>query len=139
MNRYGLAFHHLGLAVTRKEKALAFLRGLGYVAGEEVFDPLQKVRVLLCQSPEMPMVEIISRGDGAGPLDTILKDHSELIYHICYTSRDIASSLKAIQADGRVLTVSEPKPAVLFDSAPVSFHIVDGFGLIEILEQRDGA
>jgi hypothetical protein len=37
-------------------------------------------------------------------------------------------------AGHRTMVVSPPKPAVLFDYRPVSFYMVRGFGLIEIIE-----
>lgn len=136
MNKYGLMFHHLGLAVTKKEKAVRFTKDLGYRMGDEINDPLQNVNLIMCHSDTMPDIEIISRLNESGPLDVILKDRSELIYHICYTSENLESSLKAIEESGnRILCVSASKPAVLFDNKIVSFYLIDGFGLIEILQR----
>jgi len=137
MNRYGLKFHHLGLAVTNKEKAVCFIEGLNYKIGVEIYDPQQKVNIIMCHSDNMPDVEIIFRSNELGPLDSILRDRNELIYHICYTSKDLESSLKSIKISGnRIITVSVSKPAVLFDNNLVSFYLIDGFGLIEILEEK---
>jgi hypothetical protein len=35
----------------------------------------------------------------------------------------------------RVIQVSPPKPAVLFDHSPVGFYFVKGIGLVELLEK----
>ena len=40
-NKYGLTFHHLGLAAAVPDVAVSLLRGLGYRIGPAVFDPLQ--------------------------------------------------------------------------------------------------
>lgn len=134
MNEYNLTFHHLGLAVTQKEKAIRFIKGLGYEIGEEVYDPLQKVNLIMCQSEVMPHIEIITRSHEPGPLEAILKDRTELIYHVCFSTSDLESSLNSIKAQGhRILCISPPKPAVLFPKSDVSFYLVNGFGLIEII------
>ena len=71
-NKWGLAFHHLGLAVKDPEAAAHFLTGLGYRIGPTIFDPLQNVHLAMCAHDQMPDVEIISPADGPGPLDKLL-------------------------------------------------------------------
>lgn len=135
MQGFGLAFDHFGLATRSAEMTLAFLRGLGYRTPESVHDPLQRVNLVLCDHPTMPAVEVIFAADEAGPLDAVLAQQPQSIYHLCFRSRDMAASLAAIKTAGhRTIVVSPPKPAVLFDYRPVSFHMVRGFGLIEIIE-----
>lgn len=135
MDAFGLQFDHFGLATREPEKTLAFLRALGYQTHEPVHDPLQRVDLVLCRSQTMPAVEVISSTDPASPLIAILAAQPQSIYHLCYRSRDLASSLAAMKAAGqRVLRVVEPKPAVLFGDRRVSFYQVRGFGLIEIIE-----
>lgn len=136
MKGYGLEFHHLGLAVAKKEKAVRFVRGLGYKVQEQIYDPEQKVYLILCCAEEMPDIEIISKSDEPGPLDVILKEQTALIYHICYKSKDIRLSLELMKEDGNRIIMAHPaKRAILFGNRPVSFYLVDGFGLIEIIEQ----
>lgn len=132
---FGMEFDHLGLAVRSTERALAFLQDLGYRAGEPVYDPLQRVRLVLCSSDVMPPVEVISEADADGPLASILSGRSECIYHLCYRTADLPATLAAMKAAGhRVVEAAAPKPAVLFGGLPVSFYWVKGFGLIEIIE-----
>ena len=135
---WGLTFHHLGLAVKDVDAAIAFLTGLGYLAGARVFDPLQNVNLAMFTHDAMPDVELISPADGAGPLDELLATHKNgLVYHMCYTSADLDKTLEALEADGnlRLYEVSLPKPAVLFGGRPVSFYVVCGVGLIEIIDE----
>lgn len=133
--RYGLKFHHLGLAVKNPDAAIHFLSGLGYEIGPTHRDPLQNVYLLLCRRRGMPAVEIIFPTETPGPLAPILKASASMIYHICYESRDREKSLRALEADqNRVLLVSSARPAVLFGGRKVSFYMVPGFGLFEILE-----
>lgn len=135
MNGFGLAFDHFGLATRNSDKAVAFLRGLGYDVGTPVYDPLQNVNLILCESKQMPAVEVIFPAEQSGPLEILLKDRNEGIYHLCFRSVDLAASLAAIKNAGhRVLQVAAPKPAVLFDHRRVSFYLVKAVGLIEIIE-----
>jgi catechol 2,3-dioxygenase-like lactoylglutathione lyase family enzyme len=121
MNDFGLTFHHLGLAVRTPQAAAAFLGGLGYSLGPSVYDPRQNVLLQMAESPGGPTVEIISPGEGPGPIDRLITRHSDgLIYHVC--------------AGLRAICVSEPTPAVLFGGRPVSFYTVQGLGLIEVIE-----
>jgi hypothetical protein len=135
MNSFGLAFHHLGLAVRRPDAAVVFLQNLDYAIGERIFDPEQNVNLILCRHERMPQIEIIFPGDGAGPIDVFINRHANgIVYHVCYESADVPSSLAAIEAAQlRPVCVAEPRPAVLFQGRPVSFYNVIGIGLIEIL------
>lgn len=139
-NTWGLSFHHLGLAVQDPQAAAHFLTGLGYRIGPMMFDPLQNVHLGMCTHDTMPGVEIISPAEGKGPLDKLLSSHKDgLVYHMCYTSKDLARSLDALEFDGdlRLFTVSPPKEAVLFGAKRVSFYMVAGVGLIEIIDEAE--
>ena len=97
-NTWGLSFHHLGLAVQDPQAAAHFLTGLGYRIGPMMFDPLQNVHLGMCTHDTMPGVEIISPAEGKGPLDKLLSSHKDgLVYHMCYTSKDLARSLDALE------------------------------------------
>jgi methylmalonyl-CoA/ethylmalonyl-CoA epimerase len=137
MNHFGLIFDHLGLAVRKPESAYRFLEALGYTIGESVFDPEQNVRLCMCAHPDMPHVEIICPADaGKSPVDRLVARHDAgIVYHVCYRSENLAASLAAMETAGvRLVCVSSPKPAVLFGGERVSFYMIDGMGLIEILE-----
>lgn len=137
LNRYGLTFHHLGLAAKHPEKALHLLKGLGYDAGEPVEDPSQKVGLILCTCAVMPTIEVIYQTEAAGPLKGYLKQSAAIIYHICYETTDLQESLKALKEDNNtVMLVSPPKPAIFFAGRKVSFYHIHGLGLVEILETR---
>jgi len=131
-----LTFHHFGLAVRRPETAHLYLSLLGYSLGPAVFDPLQNVQLQMCRHPAHPAVEIISPGETPGPIDKLIERHTNgIVYHLCYETTDLNSALKAFEDAGlRVICVSEPKPALLFNNRLVSFYNVTGMGLIEILE-----
>jgi Glyoxalase/Bleomycin resistance protein/Dioxygenase superfamily len=137
-NRWGLAFHHLGLSAKDPKAAALFLTRLGYRIGPMVFDPLQNVRLAMCAHDQMPDVEIISPAEGPGPLDKLLATHKEgLVYHMCYTCPDLDRWLDALESDDRlsVRSISPPTEAILFAGKRVSFYLVEGVGLIEIIDE----
>ena len=135
MDNYFLEFHHLGFATKNNEKALLFLSNLDYEIGKKVYDPYQNVNLIFCKHKSMPDIEVIYPARTEGPLKSILKDKSESIYHQCYTTTNLVKSLNAMKQNGvRIITISKPVEAILFDNRKVSFYYVSGFGIIEILE-----
>ena len=135
MSSAPLTFHHFGLAASNPEKALEFLSALGYLPKQKLRDPLQNVDIILCEHPTAPVVEVVSPTDTPGPLDNMLKEQKQLIYHVCYETPELESALSFLKEKGiRCQCISPPTPAILFDNKLVSFYFVRGFGLIEILE-----
>ena len=98
----------------------------------------QNVNLAMCHHATEPALELIWPGTGAGPVDGLIQRHaSGIVYHACYETSDLAAALAALEAAGvKIVCVSEPKPAPLFDGRKVSFYNVLGMGLIEILEAR---
>lgn len=134
-----LRFHHFGLAVRDPAEAFRYLLALGYSEGNAVFDPLQRVNLAMRHHPAMPDVEVIWPGEGPSPIDRMIKGAGTLIYHVCYECPDPDAALAALEAAGvETVLVSPPEPAVLFAGRKVSFHMVSGFGLIEILHSGPG-
>jgi len=106
-------------------KTVKFLEGMEYHIGETTYDELQKVNIIYCQHPLMPSIEIIFKAEEEGPIQNLLKYSKENIYHICYKSVNPDESILLIKNDGfRVITVSKPKTAVLFNHKKVSFYYV---------------
>ena len=134
--KHGFRFHHLGLAVKQPQLAMTFLAGLGYAIGRTIRDERQNVNLLLCRRRGMPAVEIIYPTETPGPLAPILKGKASSIYHICYETRCPDRVIKILKAQNRgVQLISPPQPAILFKGRKVSFYVVAGFGLIELLER----
>ncbi|MCB0390338.1 MAG: VOC family protein [Bdellovibrionales bacterium] len=134
---FDLKFDHFGLAVKYPSKAENFLSALGYIIDEEVYDPLQKVNLKYATHQEMPAVELVYKSNEAGPLENILNSRSELIYHTCYRTKNLEKTLNILKENKlRFICVSPPKPAILFNGLKVSFYMIQGFGLIEIIEDN---
>lgn len=125
----------MSLALKREDDALKFLAGLGYQTGKKHYDSKQKVNLRMCSLEGRPNIELVTEGPEKGPISSILKRYSELVYHTCYETNDLQKSLEAMDESGlRVIETSPPTPAILFDGRRVSFYTVIGFGVIEILE-----
>lgn len=136
MDRPLLTFHHFGLAVRRPDKAFQYLKSLGYLEGNEAYDPLQAVNVAMRHHPTMPDVEVVWPGEAPSPIDNIVKGGRPLIYHLCYASDNAAEAIGHLRSAGLVVVeVSAPKPAILFGGLMVSFYNVLGWGLIEIVHR----
>ena len=137
MNRFGLHFHHFGLAVPACDDAFRLLQALGFRLGRPVFDPLQQVNLAMCNHDEMPSVEVIWPGDSRSPIDRILRRGGARIYHLCYVAKSAESTIAAMEADGfTVIAHGEPKPAVLFGGQYVSFYSIANIGLIELIHGK---
>jgi hypothetical protein len=133
-NRFGLKFHHFGLAVRNPDDAFHYLRSLGYTLSPTVHDPLQKVNLALSFHSEMPRVEVVWPGDGPSPIDAMIKRHSGLVYHLCYTAESPERAVTAIEQAGlSIAPAGISKEAVLFGGRQVSFFFVENVGLIEII------
>ncbi len=133
-----LKLHHFGLAARQPELAVAFLSAQGFHCGTPIIDPLQDVVLRWCERPDHTPVEIVTPNSSDGPLKNVLALASTSFYHLCYEidwSTD--ESLEKMRVAGlRVVTLRAALPAVLFGGRHVSFHMVQGFGLIELLESR---
>jgi catechol 2,3-dioxygenase-like lactoylglutathione lyase family enzyme len=134
LDGFGLAFHHLGLAVRAPRRAQAFLHALGYRSGDPILDPEQNVNLVWSEHPRMPAVELVYPTDTPGPVTELLARQGESIYHTCFETSDVAAAVAAMNGAGhRVVCVRDERPAILFGGRPVSFHFIAGFGLIELL------
>ena len=133
-NRFGLNFHHFGLAVRDPQDAFRYLRSLGYTVSSSVHDPLQRVNLALCSHSEMPGVEVVWPGEDPSPIDAMIKRRSGLVYHLCYTAEHPERAVAAIEQAGlSIVAASTPKEAVLFGGREVSFFFIENVGLIEII------
>ena len=132
----GIRFHHLGLLTDAPAAAATALGLLGYRVAEAVFDPLQDVHLRMAEGPVVgATIELITPASRDSALARLVTRRGDYMYHSCFVARDVAAALQALSALGlRVVTVSPAKPAVLFGGKQVSFHSVEGLGLVEFIE-----
>lgn len=137
MNECGLRFHHLGLAVREPESAIRTLEWLGYHVSESVFDPGQRVHLRLCESPSMPAIEIVCPAGDDSPAARFVRDQDHLVYHFCFSASSIDDAVEKIRSSGgKVVLLSDKKPAPLFGNRLVAFYYLDGMGIVELLENE---
>lgn len=137
MNTF-LPFHHIGLLTDQLELAGQRLEALGYVPGKPIYDPEQDVTLSMCKSlNNAPLIELVMPSPTNQALSRLLKRKGDYMYHICFVTPTIREGLAILQgkAEGRIVEVMPPKPAILFNYANVAFYSVPGLGLIELLEQ----
>jgi hypothetical protein len=130
----GMTFHHFGLLSAQPEATRVFLVEMGYTVMDPVIDPLQNVRLHWASHPAFPAIEIISPTDTPGAVSKLLKSIKHGVYHLCFEVTDPAATLARLGVNRRVVLVSDSKPAPLFKGRHVSFHFIENFGLIELLE-----
>lgn len=130
-----VAFHHLGIATKHQDKTFAFLAALGYERKVCGWEERQRVNIAIFEHHSMPAVEVIWGADDDSPVKNIVGKNDSSLYHLCYMVQDYGEALAFFANLGRVMTVCEPVPSMLMDAHNVSFHYVQGVGLIEILSQ----
>lgn len=132
----GIRFHHLGLLTDQPAAAMKALTLLGFRVAEPVHDPLQGVDLMMAEGPgEGARIEVITPSSRDSALARLVTRRGDYMYHSCFTVKDVEATLSSLAGLGlRVTTVSPSKPAVLFGGKRVSFHAVEGLGLVEFIE-----
>jgi methylmalonyl-CoA/ethylmalonyl-CoA epimerase len=133
---YSMRLHHFGLAARDPDRAESFLAAQGFSCKQKVYDPLQDVFLRWCERSESTPVEIVTPPQNDGPLARLLSQQGSSFYHLCYeVDWPLDEAVVKIREAGmRIITVRASMPAVLFGGRSVSFHMIQGFGLVELLE-----
>ncbi|MFN8257516.1 MAG: VOC family protein [Bacteroidales bacterium] len=134
LNNNFIKFHHLAIAVRSFEKSIVFYKTLGYNCSEIVIDSIQNVNLVFCKAVNFPNIELVSPINEKSPVYSILKGKDTQIYHQCYQTTDLKKAIDLLKNNNKILCISPPKPAILFQNRRVSFYNVSNVGLIEILE-----
>jgi hypothetical protein len=132
----GISFHHVGLLTDNPAAAVTVLTAFGYSVDEPVTDLLQSVDLRMAHGgPDTARIEIITPRTTESPLARLLRRRSDYMYHSSFCVKNVENTKAALMATGlRVNTVAPPQPAVLFGGAMVSFHVIEGLGLVEFIE-----
>lgn len=131
-----IRFHHFGLALKEFDIALNFYRNLNYDFSERIVDKVQNVELIMCASKIFPSVELIKPVNKESPINNFLSKNNEIIYHTCYEVEKYEEDKKKLFLNNRVICISKPKPAVLFNGRLVSFYYIKDVGIIEILQKN---
>ena len=135
-NILNLDFHHLGLATNNLTTALKYLKFLGYKIKSIKINAAYNVRNAICESNHMPNIEVISKIKGKkSPIDNLIKDNKNLIYHVCYISEKLDKTLETLKKKKVIFTrISEPQKSP-FENVHSSFFYINGIGLVEIMDK----
>ncbi len=138
MNITDFRLHHIGVAVADIARAADELRENGFLCGEKIFDPLQRVNVCFAEKPDEIPLELVEPAGEDSPVSELLKNsggESEACF-VCYAVPDVEAAIRDLRAQSWLL-VKAPVPAVACGNAKVAFLFSKDAGLIELLEQKN--
>ena len=133
-----LKFHHMGIAVKSFQTILPFYKSLGYTRYNKkiIRDELQLVDLILLTHKIQPDIELVRPINDQSPVSNYLKHSDTSIYHICYEVDSFREAVSALKEKFRLINVSKPKPAILFNNRIVTFYYIHRVGLIEFLKKK---
>ena len=133
MKNFGLKFHHLGLATDNPKLTLKILKNIGYKPIKTRSNKNYNVKNIICSSKSHPTVEIVAKMGGKSPIDNIVKKNKNLVYHICYSSKNLKKTLKMMKK--KKLSIVKISNSYLspFEGVDASFFFLKGIGVIEIM------
>jgi methylmalonyl-CoA/ethylmalonyl-CoA epimerase len=125
-----MKIHHVGIVCKNIQKAVREYGKLFEIVEQSpiVYDELQKAELCLIKTNTGLDVEFISGEQVEGLLKQKIS-----YYHLCYSVSDIEKEIIRFEENG-ALTISVPKPAVLFGGKRVAFLLTKN-GLIEFVEE----
>lgn len=136
MNKFGLEFHHIGLATDNFKLTLKILKKLGYKTKSVKFNKNYNVKNAICVSQTHPTIEIVSKKSGKSAIDNILKKNKQLVYHICYICDNFKKCYKKlINSKIEIIKISESYISP-FEKVEASFFYLNGIGIIEIFDRK---
>ena len=124
--------HHVGLACASIEDELAVLALVGMEADGGPFeDEAQGVRGVFVGGPS-GRVELLEPLPGSDVLEPWLRGAGRL-YHLAFETSDLDELASTLKAAGAI-TVRPPAPATAFGGRRISFLMLPGKLLIELIE-----
>ena len=133
MKNFGLKFHHLGLATDNPKLTLRILKNIGYKPIKTRSNKNYNVKNIICASQSHPTIEIVAKMGGKSPIDNIVKKNKNLVYHICYSSKNLKKTLNMMKK--KKLSIVKISNSYLspFEGVDASFFFLRGIGIIEIM------
>tara|TARA_B100000963_G_C22354224_1_gene548684 strand:- start:15 stop:434 length:420 start_codon:yes stop_codon:yes gene_type:complete len=133
MKNFGLKFHHLGLATDNPKLTLKILKNIGYKPIKTRSNKNYNVKNIICSSKSHPTIEIVAKMGGKSPIDNIVKKNKNLVYHICYSSKNLKKTLNMMKK--KKLSIVKISNSYLspFEGVDASFFFLRGIGIIEIM------
>jgi methylmalonyl-CoA/ethylmalonyl-CoA epimerase len=129
-------YHHIGFATDNLEETKSFFVKLGYIPGDEVIVPVQKVKVCFMNRPGQPQVELITSYGAESPIDTILKKCGPGPYHFCYSVPDLNKAIVELKKE-KFIILNKPVNSNAIEDNMIIFAYKKSCGLIEIVEIQE--
>lgn len=130
-----MTFHHVGVITSDIPGTTSFYQQLGYQQTLTVDDPIQKAKIVLLQSPDGPLIELVSPLTEESPAFSWIKKIIAGPYHTCFQCQDLDNQVKVFENQG-LMRVSEIVTAIAFDHRRIIFLWNKKTGLIELLEKK---
>ncbi|UCC95304.1 MAG: VOC family protein [Candidatus Omnitrophota bacterium] len=130
-----VSFHHIGIAVRDFAHSVNFYKSLGYKCSDPVVDNTQNVELVMLYSNSFPSIELVKPINKESPINNYLKDKEEVIYHICYTTKNLQMVLDILKSEHRVICVKRQQPTNAFNDNLISFYYIKNVGIVEFLEE----
>jgi len=126
--------HHFGFLTRNIEKSINEFNLLGFVELKRIIDTERKVAISLIKSESNEIFELIEPISGNSIVSNIIEKYNNSIYHVCYLTKDINSTIELLKQNGYIL-INPPKNAILFDNKKVAFMYSKYAGMIELIEE----
>jgi methylmalonyl-CoA/ethylmalonyl-CoA epimerase len=128
-----LKFHHIGFATDNLDEAKSLFIKMGYVPGEVVYVPSQKVEVCFMNKAGQPQIELITGSGTNSPVESILKKCGPGPYHLCFSVNDINNAIENLRNE-KFIILNKPVKSNAIDDNNIIFAYKKSYGLIEIVE-----
>lgn len=128
-----LKFHHIGFATDNLGDTKLFLEKIGYISGEDVYVPTQKVTVCFLNKKDQPQIELITSSDVNSPIHNILKKCGSGPYHFCYSVPDMKEAIAGLKQE-KFIILNNPVKSNAIEDNIIIFAYKKSYGLIEIVE-----
>jgi methylmalonyl-CoA/ethylmalonyl-CoA epimerase len=130
-----VSLHHTGFIVDNideYEKKLFYQEKIN-----DIVDPLQNARLALYENfaGSNVYIELIQPLNEQAFTMNALKKNGNHFNHFCY-SVDSIEEMKEVTAGARLVAITEPMPAVLFDNKKVAFYYGRNKQVVEFLIQN---
>jgi methylmalonyl-CoA/ethylmalonyl-CoA epimerase len=131
-----MKLHHIGKVVENLEKEAEYYRDLFNLAtiGDAVFDPIQKVEVLLLTSTcgNAPLIELVRPVGPESPVARFLQKGGGL-HHLCFEVEDIQKAIEESRSKGGII-LGEVVPGKAHQDSPTVWVYTKQKELVEFIQ-----
>jgi methylmalonyl-CoA/ethylmalonyl-CoA epimerase len=127
--------HHLGFLTSNIEKSIEQFKLLGYVQGPLIIDTYRHLKICFLKGSGSESLELIEPGTEADTLKEHLNNRGVGLYHLCFETDKLTSSIENLTENGFVV-IQSPSPALAFEGRSIAFLHATHTGIIELVEKN---